>query len=156
MPSRSLADAHPVLAEKVRLTMDEFHRRAGIPWSLLITNVWRSSIEQEALYLQGRAPLDVVNKARSTAKLPPIKEKENQRVTWTRNSKHCVRPSRAVDFAVLFDEDGPDLPIKPVIDWDDRARYRLMGRIASKYGLVWGGDFQGKPDFCHVELPEES
>lgn len=155
LQSRSLDDARPELAEKVRELMAEYARRFA-PWSLMITSVWRSPLVQEALYCQGRVPRIELNAVRERAGLPPIyDEQEAARVvTWTRNSRHNRTPSEAVDLAVVIDPDGPDGPLKPRIDWHTASRYEAMGEIAKRLGLVWGGDWKRQRDLCHVEIPK--
>lgn len=156
MASRSLTTADPQLARMVKELMAAYARRF-FPWFLMITNVSRDPLEQEALYAQGRVGSKMeLNAIRERAGLPPIyNEKEAHRiVTWTRNSRHNRIPSEAVDLAVAIDPDGPDGPLKPVIDWDDIARYEAMGELAKEIGLVWGGDWKNR-DLCHVELPVE-
>jgi peptidoglycan L-alanyl-D-glutamate endopeptidase CwlK len=45
-------------------------KNAGV--GVLIYNTYRKKEEQYALYLQGRAPLEVVNNARKKVGMPPI------------------------------------------------------------------------------------
>ena len=154
MASRLLSTADPKLAQLATELMASYAKRFG-PWQLIITNVSRSPLEQEALYAQGRVESKMeLNAIRERAGLQPIySEKEaHRKVTWTRNSRHNMVPSHAVDFAVALDPDGPDGPLKPVIDWEDIGRYEAMGELAKELGLVWGGDW-GRKDLCHVELP---
>lgn len=153
--SRSLADAHPLLAEKAREVMAEYARRFQ-PWCLVITSVWRSPELQEALYCQGRVSKIELNAVRERVNLPPIYDDDEAAriVTWTRASRHNRTPSEAVDFAVAIDPDGPLGPIKPRIDWLTSSRYEAMGEIAKAHGLVWGGDWRRR-DLCHVELARE-
>ncbi len=148
--SRSLSDCNPELAEKALLVQETFIRRFS-PWLLLITCTQRPQAIQDALYQQGRATLPQVNAVRATVGLPPITAAENKPVTWVTHSKHTKEPAEAVDFVVALDPDG-DGPVKPVLEWEDEARYRAMGEIAEGLGLVWGGRWK-KPDFCHVEVP---
>lgn len=156
LASRSLDMAHPALAEKVLMLMEDFSTRHA-PFSLLITSVWRDQRLQAALYAQGRALPEEVNAIRAGLGLTPLRAEEAARVvTWTRSSKHTRRPSEAVDLAVVLDPDGPDGPIKPVIDWQDEGRYRAMGALAERLGLVWGGSWARHRDLCHVELRRES
>lgn len=157
MASRLLSDARPELAAKVRALMEEYARRFA-PWMLLITSVWRSPLEQEALYAQGRvASKTELNAIRERAGLPPIYDEDEAHrvVTWVRNSRHNRTPSEAVDLAVALDPDGPHGPLKPRIDWQSEARYEAMGEIAKRLGLVWGGDWKRR-DLCHVEMPKEA
>lgn len=153
MASRSLSHAHPALANKVRILQEEFSRRFP-QWRLIITSVSRTPAEQEALYLQGRVHVDLVNEARARTGMGPIGPHENVEVTWVKQSRHNRMPSEAVDLAVAFDLDGIDGPGKPVIDWNDEIRYRAMGVMAENLGLVWGGRWR-TPDMAHVELPTQ-
>lgn len=152
MGSRNLADADQIIAEKVVLLQEEFYRRY-CPHELVVTYVARTREEHEALWAQGRRQLVIVNAYRARAGMAPITDKQNVEVTWTTVSKHLLVPSRAVDLAVAVDPDGPEGPMKPVIEWEDEPRYHQMGAIAVSLGLVWGGNWR-KADLCHVELPE--
>lgn len=153
MASRSLADAHPLLADKVRTLQAQYAKRFA-PWCLVITSVWRSPLEQEALYCQGRVPRMELNAVREKAGMAPIYDEDEAAriVTWTRNSRHNRTPSEAVDLAVALDPDGPAGPLKPRIDWHTASRYEAMGTLAEALGLVWGGSWKRR-DLCHVELP---
>lgn len=153
MGSRLLSDAHPLLAEAVKELMQMYAIRFS-PWHLVVTSVWRSMAEQEALFSQGRvASKTELNAVRERAGMAPIyDEAEAHRiVTRVRNSKHNRTPSEAVDLAVAIDYDGPTGPMKPVIDWNCESRYEAMGEMAKRLGLVWGGDWKAR-DLCHVEL----
>lgn len=151
--SSSLSAADPRLAELALLLEEEF-ARVHAPRFLVRTSVYRPLAVQEALWLQGRANAKAVNDARALAGLPSISEAESARqVTWTRASKHTVFPSRAIDYAVATDPDGPVGPLKPVIDWRDTTGYCQLGQIAEGLGLVWGGRWR-RADLCHVELKE--
>lgn len=157
MASRLLSDARPELAEKVRKLLEEYARRFA-PWYLVITSVWRSPMEQEALYAQGRvASKTELNAIRERAGMPPIYDEDEAHrvVTWVRHSRHNRTPSEAVDLAVAIDPDGTAGPMKPRIDWTSESRYEAMGEIAKRLGLVWGGDWKRR-DLCHVELPKEA
>lgn len=157
MASRLLSDARPELAEKVRKLLEEYARRFA-PWYLVVTSVWRSPMEQEALYAQGRvASKTELNAIRERAGMPPIYDEDEAHrvVTWVRHSRHNRTPSEAVDLAVAIDPDGTAGPMKPRIDWTSESRYEAMGEIAKRLGLVWGGDWKRR-DLCHVELPKEA
>lgn len=156
MGSRLLSDAHPLLAEKVRALMAEYARRFA-PWRLVITSVWRSPLEQEALYAQGRVSQAELNLARARAGMAPIRDADEAArvVTKTRNSRHNSIPAEAVDLAVAIDPDGEDGPVKPRIDWHTASRYEAMGEMAKRLGLAWGGDWKQR-DLCHVELSRDA
>jgi hypothetical protein len=154
--SRSLSDAHPLLADKVRTLQAQYAKRFA-PWHLIVTSVWRSPLVQEALYAQGRVSKMELNAVRHRAGLPPIySDDEAARiVTRTRSSRHNRTPSEAVDLAVAIDPDGDAGPMKPRIDWQTASRYEAMGELAERLGLVWGGRWRMR-DLCHVELPSLS
>lgn len=115
-------------------------RAEGIP--LTLTSTLRTPAEQDALYAQGRMPLDAVNSLRSIAGLGPITHEANRIVTTTRSSAHME--GRAFDVAVL--KDG-------AIDWSATSLYERAGAIGKRLGLRWGGDFKRLRDLCHFELP---
>jgi hypothetical protein len=151
--SREISACAPELQAKANELIEQFWKRFA-PWYLLPVFTQRSQDTQTALYAQGRMSLAEVNALRLKANLLPISVEENARkVTWTMNSRHCVVPSEAIDFAITIDPDGPTGPKKPQIDWDDEARYKAMGTIAESIGLLWGG---GWGDPGHVELPRRS
>ena len=154
--SRLLSDAHPLLADKVRTLQAQYAKRFA-PWYLVITSVWRSPLEQEALYSQGRVASKLeLNAIRERAGMPPIYDEDEAHriVTNTRHSRHNRTPSEAVDLAVAIDPDGATGPLKPRIDWITAGRYEAMGELAKKLGLAWGGDWKQR-DLCHVEMPRE-
>ena len=154
MASRLLSDAHPVLASAVRELMEMYAIRFA-PWQLVITSVYRTVAEQEALYSQGRVASKLeLNAVRERAGLPPIYDdaEAHRIVTNVRHSRHNQHPAEAVDLAVAIDHDGPSGPLKPVIDWNTASRYEAMGALSERLGLVWGGRWRQR-DLCHVELP---
>lgn len=93
------------------------------------------------MYLQGRAPLDVVNEARRRAGLAPIGVAENRIVTWLKVSPHC--------FGLAFD-------FVPIVGgravWNDEKLWERCGLVAESLDLEWGGRWKSFPDFPHVQL----
>lgn len=154
--SRDLKDADPWVANAVRELQKQYARRF-FPWFLGITCVRRSQLAHDALWLQGRADKKTINAARERAGLWLLTDPKEiaREVTWVRQTKHTMMPALAVDLAVMIDPDGPEGPLKPIIEWDDIPRYESMGALAKRLGLVWGGDWR-KPDYCHVEKPRET
>lgn len=117
---------------------------------VLITCTFRSGLEQDALYAQGRT-------------------KPGRIVTWARagQSKHNLMhggfpASRAFDVVPLrngklvwgtggngIDEDPSD------DDTDDLELWQRIGVIGKSLGLKWAGDWpKGKREFPHFEMPE--
>lgn len=127
----------------------------------MITSVDRDELAQMALYAQGRRPIDEVNAKRRIAGMLPIKESQNNIVTWTLNSKHIpvivrlddkgnpVKKSRAFDFAVL--KDGlPIWDIKASVDGDLIPDYLECAIVGEGLGLRSGRTFP-KPDYSHLQ-----
>jgi len=126
----------------------------------IITSVDRDYKEQQALYAQGREPLEVVNYKRELAGLPRITGTENTRkVTWTLNSKHIVNldderldndVSYAFDFGLL-DKDGRYIgDVKADVNANNIADYLECALIGEGLGLYSGRKFKN-PDYPHLE-----
>ena len=158
MSSRKIED----LTLEMRIlyqAFDEGMREAGIPYVVTCTS--RSVLEQMALYVQGRLPVKDVNSFRILAGMAPLMlERENQKVTWTLDSKHVTNMfdedldndfSRAFDIAILK-QGRPTWDIKVSVDGDDVPDYDEAGQIGEKVGLRWGGRFSS-PDRPHFEGP---
>jgi peptidoglycan L-alanyl-D-glutamate endopeptidase CwlK len=116
-------------------------------YKFILTATYRSQVEQDALYAQGRLTLKEVNGYRVLAGLDSITFQQNRKVTWVKKSRHTDRD--AFDIAML-DKDGK-------VTWKNSA-YNPAGKIGKEVGLVWGGDFKdlkGNPmaDMPHFELP---
>ena len=137
--SRKIEDLTPEMQSLYHLFKNKMDE-SGL--SFIVTTTYRPQLEQDALYSQGRATLDIVNMMRKKANLAPITKDQNFKVTWTRKSRHTDR--EAFDIAML-DKDGK-------VTWLTIA-YKAAGRIGKSVGLVWGGDWK-TPDFPHFELPK--
>jgi peptidoglycan L-alanyl-D-glutamate endopeptidase CwlK len=143
MASRDLNElSGPVLA-KASAMLDTC-KAAGL--DILITCTYRSNEEQAALYIQGRAPLAVVNDTRGKVGLAPITDEENGRkVTNARlgQSLHALR--RAVDVV-------PIIAGKPV--WNsEHPAWQTIGKIGRSCGLEWGGDWPHFREYPHFQDP---
>ena len=131
-------------------------REANTPFVLTCTA--RTTIEQTALYAQGRQSPEVVNSLRALAGLPPITDKQNKKVTWTLQSKHLIDlddgnpgndKSRAFDIAIARDGE-PVWDLKADVNFDRISDYEQAGKIGESVGLRWGGKFKF-PDMPHFE-----
>jgi len=137
---RDLAYAHPVLRarfEKLRAIWDESHPRER----LRVTCVWRSPVEQKALWDKGRVTAG-----------PKVTNCDGS----VRMSQHNYNPSRAIDVVVLVEGVGmgADLSKVYVATWEI-DKYAALGPLCDEVGLVWGGRFPGLRDAPHVELPKD-
>jgi peptidoglycan L-alanyl-D-glutamate endopeptidase CwlK len=109
---------------------------AGIPY--VVTSTLRTVDEQIAYYVQGRAPVDVVNLLRRKADMLPITAADN---TYTVTK--C-------DGIVLHSnhQSGKALDVVPMVGhrptWDYKkyaAEFKAIGKIGKGVGFRWGGDF---------------
>lgn len=160
MSSREITVLHPKLIPvyyDFAASMD----KAGVKYK--ITSTARDITEQMALFVQGRLPIEVVNRFRSIVGLYALqKDSENKIVTWTLNSKHVTNYfdknfdnnySRAFDI-VLFKSGRVHWDIKVDVNDNEIHDYLEAGLIGESVGLVWGGRFS-KPDYVHFQMKEE-
>ena len=116
----------------------------------IITSVWRSSSEQDALYAQGRKSLTEVNTARSNVGLSKITQEQNVKVTWTRKSYHSCEPkSMAIDFCIIKDKKAV-WDIKADMNFNEIPDYEEFANICKSLdsNIEWGGEWG---DYCHIQ-----
>lgn len=123
-----------------------------------LTSVARIVKEQFALYAQGREPIELVNKYRHMAGLPPITPKENLRkVTWTLKSDHLIDLddgikendfSRAFDIVLIQGIKTPHWDLKVSVNKNAIPDYREAAEIGKKCGFD-AGFFWTKMDAPH-------
>jgi peptidoglycan L-alanyl-D-glutamate endopeptidase CwlK len=159
MGSRNLIELNPIIYDlyiKFNYKMGE----AGLVHVVTCTS--RSVLEQMALYTQGRLPTGDVNLFRHAADLLPIETAENQKVTWTLDSKHITNmfdkdlnndKSRAFDIAILNKQGQVVWDLKVNVNENDIPDYDEAGEIGESVGLKWGGRFSS-PDRPHFEVKE--
>lgn len=127
-----LVGVHPDLKAAVMAILDAMDI-LGFP--MFVTQGVRTVAEQQALYAQGRTVPGVIVTNADGVKKP---------------SNHQAKADgygHAVDLAFLDDPDTPKTEIyDPAMPWD------LMGLMAEKRGLTWGGRWSGLVDLPHVEL----
>lgn len=107
----------------------------------------RSHIHQKAIYAQGRETLEIVNRLRREAGLPPITAKENKVVSNARVGSSPHEFGCAVDIWVLSADNK-------TVDWDNEDMLNAMERaVAAQKGRVaWGAKFKSIKDNPHLEL----
>ncbi|PWW05075.1 peptidoglycan L-alanyl-D-glutamate endopeptidase CwlK [Paenibacillus cellulosilyticus] len=132
-PSEELpppTELHPAVAQAIDQLVDEASK-LGI--EVVITDGFRSSAEQDALYRQGREDSGVV-------------------VTQVKGGESYHNYGLAIDFALRT-------PSNDVI-WDmgydgngnGRADWMEVVDIAKKLGFTWGGDWEGFKDNPHLQM----
>lgn len=126
---------------------------AGLNYA--VTTTLRTYDEQQALWAQGREPLEKVNTLRAKAGMVPIDEDANRRkVTWTLASRHLMQRdgfSHAFDIVIINDLGKASWDVKADMNKDGEKDYYQAGLIGEKCGLIWGGRW-ANPDFPHFEI----
>jgi len=140
---------------------------AGIPF--ILTRTGSTMTEQIALYMQGREPLEEVNRLRAICNWAPLSDAQNKYcVTWTLASKHIIKRddldygndhSGAFDIALKKGGKGVHWDVKISANDNDVPDYVELGVLGESIGLVWGGRFKRadgrpRPDMPHFQQPE--
>jgi peptidoglycan L-alanyl-D-glutamate endopeptidase CwlK len=122
----------PVFQPFVRELIARLDREPGLQYA---ATEWRRTQEyQDALYAQGREPLESVNARRVSVGLYRLSPQENTyTVTQTRNSNHIH--GLAVDICPVIDGRIPwNITTKEQAD-----AWKRIGAISTAIGICWGG-----------------
>jgi hypothetical protein len=138
MPSTRLTDCSPWLAT-AWLEIHEQYVQEHPGHDLDIRCTYRSPEEQFALFCKGRTLVDGAWVNDSDPSTSIVTNCDGVKLV----SKHNVRPSSAIDFAVVLPGGK--------ISWDPRE-YEPVGKLAEMRNLVWGGRWSHLKDYGHVEL----
>ncbi len=128
--SRDLDDLHKHMRGKID-TWLEACVREGV--KVKIYQTYRSNAMQDYMYESGRTRKGKVK-------------------TWAKggqslhNNIEDGKPaSYAIDFYIVNEKGGAD--------WKSIDLYTKAGRIATRLGMVWGGNWNGKKkDYVHIQL----
>jgi peptidoglycan L-alanyl-D-glutamate endopeptidase CwlK len=143
MPSKSLNDLCPKASGKAKEFVG-YCTQQGI--SVVVTCTYRSIVEQNALYLQGRDSLREVNLSRRLINLNPITAADNKIVTRARGgySFHQYR----VAFDIVPVENG-----KPI--WSaTHPVWHILGALGESCGLEWAGRWKRNNETCHFQYTD--
>lgn len=139
MPTKNIDDACKAIRDNwEEMKRDFFQAMPG--HYLEIDCVYRSPEEQFELFKKGRRAIDSVNHWEIVDKSQIVTNVDGYVV----KGAHNYKPSRAVDFRVISNQTGKTT-------WDDKF-YVPLGEIAKRYGLVWGGDWDGDGDRTDQKL----
>lgn len=125
-----VTDLHPVVAlYRDRLIAES--QEVGI--GIRITDGFRSAEEQDALYRQGRTA-------------------EGPIVTHVKGGQSYHNYGLAIDFALEL----PDGQVIWDLEYDGNGNgisdWMEVVEIAKKLGFTWGGDWEGFPDYPHLQM----
>jgi hypothetical protein len=146
MSSRKIEDLTPRMQRKIYL-LEAVLVKEGLQNFKRSCTV-RTQEEQNALWMRGRYPLDVVNAAYKKVGMAPITEAENKRpVTWVRISIHSS--GEAVDYYQEVKERA-SYDLKVDSDFDNIPDWKEFVKLAEMCGLDAGGSGE-KKDWPHVQ-----
>jgi peptidoglycan L-alanyl-D-glutamate endopeptidase CwlK len=122
----------PVFQPFIRELLARLDTEQGLRYT---ATEWRRTQEyQDALYAQGREPLDAVNARRVTVGLYRLASVENTyTVTQTRDSMHIK--GLAVDICPILDGRIP----WNITTQEQADAWKRIGAISTSLGIQWGG-----------------
>ncbi len=132
MASRKIEDLHPDLQPKARAFVAECGAE-GI--DVLVYCTYRSDAEQDDLYALGRT-----KPGKIVTKLPGGKSDHN----FTINGKPAAKAFDAAPERLVNGR-------KEVI-WNDPELWKIMGQVAERVGLKWGGNWKKFKDQPHFYI----
>jgi hypothetical protein len=134
--------------------IDELEQDHGI--TFYIYQIKRKFEVHIAYWMQGRRPLNVVNEYRKLAYLDPIKESQNDVITWTWVSDHMK--GDAFDGCILKDKKAI-WDLKADTNSNNIDDYKEVALLAKKKGLVTWLDYPKEDkmhwDRTHYSLPKK-
>lgn len=136
MASRKVEDLHWMLQKPACDLLTEC-KREGI--ELLITCTYRSPVEQDVLYAQGRTTPGHI-------------------VTWAKGGESLHNNRTGNKAAALAFDIVPMVNGKPYWTTEGKGAkiWATIGELGEKLGLEWAGRWQaGKREFAHFQLNKE-
>jgi len=134
--SRKLSDLTHIARQMAEAAFADLEK-AGIRFAC--TSTLRTVEEQQALYAQGREPLEKVNALRAKAGLYRLAPSENTyTVTNCDGIKSKSRHQSGNALDVVPVENG-----KPVWPKDTDPRWKQIAEVMVKHGFRWGMDWNG-------------
>lgn len=132
---KRLALVHPVLANFIRILAEDLSEPLGVTQGL------RKSAEQDALYSQGRLPLDTVNQKRLLVGWAPVTPDENIKpVTNAKPGYSWHEFGLAVDVVPFESSNEPD--------WDENHPiWQEIVSAGEELGLASGISWRDEPHF---------
>jgi len=133
--------AETLISELRDICLEGISKLEDAGYEPLVIEARRTQEYQNALYAQGRQPLEEVNRLRALADKDPITEKENKyKVTQTTHSKHIDGKA----FDIICVNDGEP-------DFEDKNFISLSVVIYESLGLTSGSRWHFQDD-AHFEI----
>ncbi|WP_395753694.1 M15 family metallopeptidase [Prosthecobacter sp.] len=141
--SRSEKNIKTLLPQVQMLARSLVHAAADLGITIKVISGYRTYAQQDALFMQGREPLSVVNKARKAAGMDEISAADNKKKVTP-----CKGGESNHNFQLAFDVGV----FKGTSYLDESPAYAAAAVLGKQLGLTWGGDFHSNVDKPHYEL----
>jgi peptidoglycan L-alanyl-D-glutamate endopeptidase CwlK len=137
---------HPKLqSELLSIYNDLFDKGVYIRF----TSTFRSFLEQDAIYYQGRKSLEEVNNMRLKCGLYLISEKENKIVSNAFGGRSYHNYGIAVDFCLLSKNHNYDMEFDT--NNNNEKDWNEVVKVFKNYGWDWGSEVNFKSDTPHFQ-----
>ncbi len=140
--ARSESNLTTLLPQVQLLARSLVHAASAMGIEIKVISGSRTYAQQDAIFLQGRAPLAEVNKARKAAGLDTITADDNKVRTPCRGGESNHNFQLAFDIGVF----------KGKTYFEESPNYKAVAVLGKQLGLTWGGDFHSHVDEPHYEL----
>lgn len=150
---RDINTLHPLVKEKALLLKER--ALSDLNLRIVITECLRSALEQEALYAQGRLPLEEINALRKAAGMYLLDANQAaKKVTKARTAADSFHGYGLAFDVAITDQEGRRIEWSDKSDWndDDINDWQQVGQLGVDLGLVWGGNWTSFPDMPHYQL----
>ncbi|MFC5649832.1 M15 family metallopeptidase [Paenibacillus solisilvae] len=121
---------HPVVAAKMTELIQQT-KKLGI--TILITDGFRSKLEQDVLYQQGRSD-------------------DGQVVTNVKGGASYHNYGLAIDFALRTSKGKVIWDLKYDGNHNGQPDWMEVAAVAKSLGFTWGGDWKGFKDYPHLQM----
>ncbi|MBB6670462.1 M15 family metallopeptidase [Cohnella nanjingensis] len=125
-----VSSLNPIVAAKMKTLVAEAKAK-GIP--ILITDGFRSSQEQDALYRKGRSAGGAI-------------------VTNAKGGESYHNYGLAIDFALRTKDGGVIWDMEYDGNRNGQSDWMEVVAIAKRLGFAWGGDWKDFPDYPHLQM----
>lgn len=130
IPVQPVTGLHPVVAAKM-MDLIKLTSKAGI--TILVTDGFRSNLEQDAIYEQGRS-------------------RAGQIVTNVKGGASYHNYGLAIDFALRTKQGEVVWDMKYDGNKNGKADWLEVVAIAKSLGFAWGGDWKSFKDYPHLQM----
>jgi peptidoglycan L-alanyl-D-glutamate endopeptidase CwlK len=141
----SLDDLKPKARDAAKKALQELE---DLDIAYAVTSTLRTVDEQYAYWLQGRKPLEEVNRARIKAGMREISPAENKyTITNCDGTRYVSNHQSGLALDVV-----PRNGNNPIWPSHSDIRWEQISQVMKRFGFTWGGDWKKFPDYPHYEM----